>query len=207
MSKQEGLKVEVPSRVAFVNLKDGSVFFDCHPAEARVAMDAVKANRAGAESATEEKEAMAVRKQSDEIVAIANTKQPKTIDMVGAMSAQFVSDRFRDIEDHNTRVTHIILNAHEYADLRSYDRDTIDMETRIAWLRQGIMATMWGAHVIVRSDCPVGQPIFASYGEGTDEVQVVQLNRKPAVVDFAVVIAEIDRLRQSLMRLSETVKA
>lgn len=44
--KRQMPDVKVPERVAFVNVNKGDVFFDCHPAEARLAIHAIREARA-----------------------------------------------------------------------------------------------------------------------------------------------------------------
>jgi hypothetical protein len=41
------------------------------------------------------------------------------------------------------------MNAKDYADLRKFDRDTLDIETQATLLKTGLMATLWGAKLVV----------------------------------------------------------
>jgi len=187
--------VTIPERVAFVNLKDGSVFFDCHPAEARAAMDAVKAVRMGT---CEEKEIKEIRKTIDEVLKIAKTKTAQTVEVRGELKAKDISDCFKSVEVLNTRVTHILLNAYEYADLRKWERDNLDIETNIVYLKEGVMAKMFGAYIIVTKLCPRGRMIFSAHGEEKEAVITFDVVRKPVVVNFEAIMRAIDEFRSEL---------
>jgi hypothetical protein len=50
----------------------------------------------------------------------------------------------------------VFLNARDYADLRKWDRDTLDIETQAILLKTGLFATLWGAKLMVSRIVPEG---------------------------------------------------
>jgi hypothetical protein len=48
------------------------------------------------------------------------------------------------------------MNARDYADLRKFGRDILDIESQATLLKTGLMATLWGAQIIVSRLVPVG---------------------------------------------------
>lgn len=58
-------------------------------------------------------------------------------------------DAFARIEFHDLRVARIFMNALDYADLRKWGRDVLDIESQATLLKTGLMATVWGAQIIV----------------------------------------------------------
>ena len=48
------------------------------------------------------------------------------------------------------------MNARDYADLRKFGRDILDIETQRDLLKTGLMATLWGSQIIVSRLVPVG---------------------------------------------------
>ena len=64
---------------------------------------------------------------------------------------------FSAIENHSVRVTNIFMNAREYADVRHHlSRDILDFETNRNLIAMGLMATLWGAQILVSRVIPVG---------------------------------------------------
>ena len=67
-----------------------------------------------------------------------------------------IADAFALIERHDLRVARVFMNARDYADLRKFGRDILDIESQRDLLKTGLMATLWGAQVIVSRIVPVG---------------------------------------------------
>ena len=65
-------------------------------------------------------------------------------------------DAFASIERHDLRVARIFCNATDYADVRKWGRDVLDIETQATLLKTGLMATAWGAQIIVSRRVPAG---------------------------------------------------
>jgi len=60
-----------------------------------------------------------------------------------------LADSFARIETHDLRVARIFVNALDYSDVRKWGRDVLDIETQATLLKTGLMATVWGAQIIV----------------------------------------------------------
>ena len=62
--------------------------------------------------------------------------------------ADFI-DAFARIETHDLRVARVFMNALDYADVRKWGRDVLDIESQASLLKTGLMSTVWGAQIIV----------------------------------------------------------
>jgi len=78
------------------------------------------------------------------------------IPVVAPISGAVLADAFALIERHDLRVARIYMNARDYADLRKFGRDILDIESQATLLKTGLMATLWGASVITSRLVPVG---------------------------------------------------
>lgn len=58
-------------------------------------------------------------------------------------------DAFAEIEQHDLRVARVFMNARDFADLRKWGRDILDIESQATLLKTGLMATLHGAQIIV----------------------------------------------------------
>jgi len=67
-----------------------------------------------------------------------------------------IADAFASIEQWDLRVARVFANALDYADIRKWGRDVLDIETQASLLKTGMMATLWGAQIIVSRRVPVG---------------------------------------------------
>lgn len=78
------------------------------------------------------------------------------IPVTGNLTANVLADAFANIERTDVSVATVFLNAKDYADLRKWDRDTLDIETQSYLLKTGLMATLWGAKLVVTRIVPEG---------------------------------------------------
>ena len=78
------------------------------------------------------------------------------IPVVAPVSGAVLSDAFGLVERHDLRVARVYMNARDYADLRKFGRDILDIETQATLLKTGLMATLWGAQIVVSRLVPVG---------------------------------------------------
>jgi len=78
------------------------------------------------------------------------------IPVVAPISSAVLSDAFGLIERHDLRVARVYMNARDYADLRKFGRDILDIQAQADLLKTGLMATLWGASIIVSRLVPVG---------------------------------------------------
>ena len=78
------------------------------------------------------------------------------IPVVAPLSGAVLADAFVLIERHDLRVARVYMNARDYADLRKFGRDILDIETQATLLKTGLMATLWGAQIVTSRLVPVG---------------------------------------------------
>jgi len=78
------------------------------------------------------------------------------IPVIAPISPAVLADAFALIEAHDLRVARVFMNARDYSDLRKWGRDILDIESQAALLKTGLMATLWGAQIIVSRLVPVG---------------------------------------------------
>lgn len=77
--------------------------------------------------------------------------------MAGApLTPSDLADAFASIERNDLRVARIFANATDYTDIRKWGRDVLDIETQATLLKTGLMATVWGAQIIVTRRVPAG---------------------------------------------------
>lgn len=78
------------------------------------------------------------------------------IPVVAPISGAVLADAFALIERHDLRVARVYMNARDYADIRKFGRDILDIESQAVLLKTGLQATMWGAQVITSRIVPAG---------------------------------------------------
>jgi len=78
------------------------------------------------------------------------------IPVVAPISGAVLSDAFALIERHDIRVARVYMNARDYGDLRKFGRDILDVESQAVLLKTGLMATLWGAQIVVSRLVPQG---------------------------------------------------
>ncbi len=67
-----------------------------------------------------------------------------------------LADAFALIERHDLHVARVYANALDYSDIRKWGRDVLDIESQAVLLKTGLMATVWGAQIIVSRRVPAG---------------------------------------------------
>ncbi len=78
------------------------------------------------------------------------------IPVVAPISPAILADAFAEIERHDLRVARVYMNATDYADVRKFGRDVLDIESQATLWRTGMMATGWNAQFIVSRLVPAG---------------------------------------------------
>lgn len=76
--------------------------------------------------------------------------------VVAPISPSVLADAFAEIERHDLRVARIFLNPTDYADVRKFGRDILDIESQAMLLNTGLQATLWGAQIITSRLVPTG---------------------------------------------------
>lgn len=78
------------------------------------------------------------------------------IPVIAPISGAVLADAFALIERHDLRVARIYMNARDYADIRKFGRDILDIETQATLLKTGLMGVIYGAQIVVSRLVPVG---------------------------------------------------
>ncbi len=78
------------------------------------------------------------------------------IPVVAPISPAVLADAFAEIERHDLRVARVYMNATDYADVRKFGRDVLDIESQATLWKTGMMATGWNAQFIVSRLVPAG---------------------------------------------------
>lgn len=78
------------------------------------------------------------------------------LSVVAPISPSILADAFAEIERHDLRVARIFMNATDYADVRKFGRDILDIESQALLLKTGLQATLWGAQIITSRLVPAG---------------------------------------------------
>lgn len=78
------------------------------------------------------------------------------IPVIAPLNGAVLADAFSLIERHDLRVARIFMNARDYADIRKFGRDILDIESQANLLRTGLQAILWGAHIITSRIVPAG---------------------------------------------------
>jgi len=78
------------------------------------------------------------------------------IPVIAPITGQILADAYSLIERHDLRVARVYMNARDYADLRKFGRDILDIESQATLLKTGLMATLWGAQIVTSRLVPVG---------------------------------------------------
>ena len=152
---------DMPERVYFLNSHNGSVFFDCHPSEARIAIRAVKETRESGEHAD------VLKRLEVQVNAIVNAEAvERELPAVLKVTGHHYADVFADLENtgdekvERAYVTHILMNAKTYVELRKWDRDILTVRMEAALNRAGFVAELWGAKIVVTRRVSPGVLLF-----------------------------------------------
>lgn len=78
------------------------------------------------------------------------------VPVIAPISPAVLADAFAEIERHDLRVARIYMNATDYADIRKFGRDILDIESQAQLLNTGLQANLWGASIITSRLVPAG---------------------------------------------------
>lgn len=78
------------------------------------------------------------------------------IPVIAPINGAVLADAFALIERHDLRVARVYMNARDYADVRKFGRDILDIESQATLLKTGLQATLWGSQIITSRLVPVG---------------------------------------------------
>jgi HK97 family phage major capsid protein len=76
--------------------------------------------------------------------------------VVAPINSSVLADAFAKIERHDLRVARVYMNAKDYADIRKFGREILDIESQATLLKTGLQGTLWGAQIIVSRLVPEG---------------------------------------------------
>lgn len=80
----------------------------------------------------------------------------KDITVPGTLTPASVIDGFAAIEKEDLRVAYVFCNAMDFADIRKWDRDTLDPVSQGELLNTGLRNGLWGAKIVVSRCVPKG---------------------------------------------------
>lgn len=106
----------------------------------------------------------------------------------GNLTANVLADAFANVERTDLRVANVFMNAKDFADLRKLDRDTLDTETQAILWKTGLVATIWGARIIVSRLVPEGIVYICAEPEF--------FGRIPVRTELTVISADLPRERK-----------
>lgn len=78
------------------------------------------------------------------------------IPVIAPISGAVLADAFALIERHDLRVARIYMNARDYADIRKFGRDILDIESQATLLKTGLQGVIYGANVVTSRLVPNG---------------------------------------------------
>lgn len=116
------------------------------------------------------------------------TSPNQPIPVTGNVTANVLADAFANVERTDLRVANVFMNAKDFADLRKFDRDTLDTETQAILWKTGLVATIWGSRVIVSRIVPEGTIYVCSEPEF--------FGRLPVRTELTVISADLPRERK-----------
>jgi HK97 family phage major capsid protein len=109
------------------------------------------------------------------------------IQVIAPISSAVLADAFAEIEKHDLRVARVYMNAKDYADIRKFGREILDIETQATLLKTGLQATLWGAQIILSRQVPAGFVYVACEPE--------MFGRIPVRTELTVLSADNPRAR------------
>lgn len=141
--------VEIPARVVFLNIKDSKIFFDCSPAEARMAKKEIERYRR--EGVTIE--ALKLKKfLIMDLIKNKNIKQSEIINNTNLdhITLDGINKRMVELEKENRFVEWMVVNASTYGKIRMFGMTVIDVECDADILREtGVLAKLWSMRIIL----------------------------------------------------------
>jgi len=78
------------------------------------------------------------------------------IPVAAPLTSEVLADAFAQIDRHDLRTSNVFMNAVDYADLRKFGREVLDIESQATLWKTGVMASGWNAKFIVSRLVPPG---------------------------------------------------
>ena len=164
-------------RIAFVNIKNGSIIFDCHPAEARMAMNVIKNIRRNDGRISFYDNFKENRILQNE--AIQKQEPFKTLFCANpCLTISNLSKSFSVMEKENKIVQCLFVNAKRFADIRSFGKDVYDAASAEEVIHMGIFGYLWNSFVIVNNEIPDSEFYLTSSADFVnnekDEIMIIK---------------------------------
>lgn len=109
------------------------------------------------------------------------------VSVLAPITPSVMADAFAEVERHDLRVARVFMNATDYADVRKWGRDVLDMESQKVLLNTGLQATLWGAQIITSRLIPVGYVYVCC--------EPINFGRIPVRTELTVISADDPRTR------------
>lgn len=123
------------------------------------------------------------------------------INVMGAPVPQLtpavLADAFAQIENWRLRVARVFLSPRDYADIRKFDRDVLDIESQALLLKTGFQNSIWGAYIVRSSVVPVGSCYIVAEPE--------YFGRMPIRTDLQILTADDNRQRMVGFSMFEVI--
>ena len=137
--------IKIPNRVIFIEIPSGKAFFDCHPAEARMAMAQIWSCRQFGLYSEGKREAEIFRQ-----IATTSKKPKLEIFCIGdALSIAGLNQMFVEIENHDYKVEAIFMNPIRYADIRNWGKTLYDESSEEEEACTGLVGKIWKAGIYI----------------------------------------------------------
>ena len=109
------------------------------------------------------------------------------IPVIAPITSAILADAYAEIEQHDLRVARIFMNAKDYADIRKFGTEILDIQSQADLLATGLQATLWGAQIIISRLVPVGTVYVCTEPE--------MFGRIPVRTELTVLSADDPRAR------------
>lgn len=147
----------------------------------------------------------AQQRAKSDIMAVEDEEIFKLIDAAAAVNATTASPgylsrdaltrAFQEVEKHDLVVTKIVMNAAQFADIRSWGQNEFDPVTQHEVLHTGLFGHLWTADILISKKVPVGtvyvlaDPEFVGVMPIRQDIQVIPAD-KPEELRLGWVIYE-----------------
>jgi hypothetical protein len=150
MNKAELQEFELAPRIAFIDITTSKIFFDCHPAEARLAINAIKDLRKNVDRTAESAVDLHYRNIVDGWVS-----RIMNVAVAGDPIAEFTPDNLNrssyfKIENLGCVVSHLVMDVYTFSIIREWGKAFYEEQSDFHWLRAGRFGWLWTADIIVR---------------------------------------------------------
>jgi hypothetical protein len=140
--------------IKFVDEK-GKTFFECHPAEARTAMEIIADIRARNPSLDP------WIKKHLKLKTTFNSILHKHLSIKEDLpTLHVIIEGFKEIENNSKRVSAVLINSNDFAEIRKWNRNDFTSETKGSYITQGIMGYIFGAITICTNTVEKGTMII-----------------------------------------------